>query len=134
MKLPETLLKECKTLICTACPMGCSLQAKKSGNEVIVTGARCKRGRQYAQDEMINPKRMVTTTLIIRNGEIRRLPVRTVKPFPISRIHELIEYLSTVEVEAPIQCGQIIVANCLGEGVDLIATRTVPTRLNQPVR
>jgi CxxC motif-containing protein len=114
--------------------MGCSLQAEKSGDELVVTGARCKRGRQYAQDEMINPRRIVTTTLIIRNGEIRRLPVRTSKPFPLSRIHELIEYLSTVEVEAPIQSGQIIAANCLGEGIDLIATRTVSARLTQLVR
>ncbi|MBP8933742.1 MAG: DUF1667 domain-containing protein, partial [Candidatus Atribacteria bacterium] len=81
-----------------------------------------------AQDEMTNPKRTVTTTVIIQNGEIRRLPVRTTKPFPLRRISELIKFLSTIEVKAPIKIGQVIVTNCLGEDVDIIATRSISGR------
>ena len=128
LKLSETRLKESKQLICTACPMGCSLQAEKDGKKIMVTGAKCKRGSQYAQDEMTNPKRTVTTTVIIQNGEIRRLPVRTTKPFPLRRISELIKFLSTIEVKAPIKIGQVIVTNCLGEDVDIIATRSISCR------
>jgi len=40
----------------------------------------------------------------------------------------LIQFLSTIEVEAPVQVGQVIATNCLGEGVDIIATRTILRR------
>ena len=127
LKSPEVPLKESKTLVCTACPMGCSLQAEKNGDEVVVLGARCKRGQKYAQDEVTNPKRTVTTTIVVRNGAIRRLPVRTTQPFPLSRVLELVNSLSALEVQAPIARGQVIMNDCLGEGIDLIATRTVPS-------
>ncbi len=108
--------------------MGCSLRVEKDGEKIVVTGAKCKRGSQYAQDEMLNPKRTVTTTVVVLNGEIRRLPVRTKKPFPLRRVSELIQFLSTIEVEAPVQVGLVIATNCLGEGVDIIATRTILRR------
>ena len=108
--------------------MGCSLRVEKDGEKIVVTGAKCKRGSQYAQDEILNPKRSVTTTVVILNGEIRRLPVRTKNPFPLRRISELIQFLSTIEAEAPVHVGQVIATNSLGEGVDIIATRTVLKR------
>jgi CxxC motif-containing protein len=128
LKLSEAQSKESKQLICTSCPMGCSLRVEKDGEKIVVTGAKCKRGSQYAQDEMLNPKRTVTTTVVVLNGEIRRLPVRTKKPFPLRRVSELIQFLSTIEVEVPVQVGQVIATNCLGEGVDIIATRTILRR------
>lgn len=130
LKLSEAQSKVSKQLICTSCPLGCSLEAQKDGEKIVVTGAKCNRGSQYAQDEIVNPKRTVTTTIVVLNGEIRRLPVRTNKPFPLRRISELIQFLSTIEVEAPVYVGQVITTNCLGEGVDIIATRTILRRSN----
>ena len=127
LKLSEAQSKESKQLICTSCPMGCSLRVEKDG-ENCSYWCKMQTGSQYAQDEMLNPKRTVTTTVVVLNGEIRRLPVRTKKPFPLRRILELIQFLSTIEVEAPVQVGQVIATNCLGEGVDIIATRTILRR------
>ncbi|MEI6157415.1 MAG: DUF1667 domain-containing protein, partial [Atribacterota bacterium] len=82
MKSPEIQSREYKQLICTACPMGCTLEAEKEGDLIQVKGGRCQRGGKYAQDEITNPRRVMTTTCVMDGGELRRLPIRTTKPFP----------------------------------------------------
>ena len=61
-----------KELICIVCPKGCRL---KVDNEFNVTGNGCNRGIKYAKDELTNPTRMVTSTVVVLDGEINRLPV-----------------------------------------------------------
>ncbi|MEN3185454.1 MAG: DUF1667 domain-containing protein [Atribacterota bacterium] len=86
----------------------------------------CKRGKEYAYREITAPCRLVTTTIPIRGGVIPRLPVRTSAPFPKGKIRELMIFLKSLEVQAPIKRGTVIVENLLGEkGVHLLATRTV---------
>ncbi len=77
---------------------------------------------------MTNPRRVVTTTLRIKNGVWRRIPVRTSSPFPRDKIPELMRFLNSLEVEAPQKRGDIMVKNLLGEGVDLVVTRTIERR------
>jgi len=78
-----------------------------------------------------HPCRVVTTTVRVRGGEIPRLPVRTSRPFPKDRIFELMGFLHSLEVEAPVTRGEVILRNLLGEDIDLVATRTI-RRLSEP--
>ncbi len=124
MKLEEQKSKESLELICVVCPLGCNLSVVRDDDSIQVKGG-CKKGEKYAKEEIVNPRRVVTTTLRIKNGVYRRVPVRTSSPVPRDKIPELMKFLSSLEVEAPQRRGDIIVKNLWGEGVDLIATRTV---------
>lgn len=112
-------------LICIVCPQGCRLQGVKEGDSLTIRGG-CKRGKEYAYKEITAPCRLVTTTIPIRGGVVARLPVRTSAPFPKRRIRELMIFLKSLEVQAPITRGAIVVNDILGErGIHLLAARTV---------
>lgn len=112
-------------LICIVCPKGCRLEGEEKEGTVTVKGG-CKRGEEYAYREVKHPCRIVTTTVPIRGGEFSRLPVRTSAPFPKKKIPDLMIFLRSLEVEAPIRVGEVVAENLLGEkGVHLLATRTV---------
>jgi CxxC motif-containing protein len=111
-----------KELICIVCPKGCHL---KIDENLKVTGNGCARGIKYGIDELTNPTRMLTSTVVILNGEISRLPVVTSNPIPKDKIMAVMKEINQVKVEAPIYVKDIIIPNVLGLGVDLIATRDI---------
>ena len=120
-------MKDKKSLICVTCPMGCSLDvALEDGQVVAVEGQGCKRGLAYAKDEIANPRRVVTTTVRVQAGRHPLLPVYTDGPFPRGQILELLAELRQVAVSAPVQAGQVILADALGTGIQVLASRDMP--------
>lgn len=111
-----------KELICIVCPKGCHLKIDEQNH---VTGNSCKRGVTYAISETTNPTRIITSTVKIENGTINRLPIRTEKPAPKSKIFDIMNYLNKITVNAPVKVGDIIVENILDTNVNIIATRTI---------
>jgi len=111
-------------VFCIVCPLGCRIGVEQGSDGLILRGG-CSRGQEYARQEVTSPCRVVTTTVRIRGGEIPRLPVRTSAPFPRERIFELMEFLRTFEVAAPVRRGEVLVEDLLGTGVHLVATRTI---------
>ena len=110
-----------RELICIVCPNGCRIEVGDSGD---IMGYRCERGREYAQAELTNPTRVLTSTVRMTGGAHRRCPVKTDGPIPKGLLMEAMELLCCVDLQAPIECGQIIVENFLGMDVNLIATRS----------
>jgi CxxC motif-containing protein len=111
------------TLICITCPMGCALAVVHEGQTVTsVTGNHCKRGPGYAQAELSDPRRMVATTVRARGGARPLLPVYTAAPFPKGRIFELLAALRGVDVAAPMRADQVVLADALGTGIDVLAS------------
>ena len=111
-----------KELICIVCPKGCHLIIDDNLN---VAGNGCNRGIKYGIDELTNPTRMVTSTVVVVNGEIPRLPVVTEKPIPKDKIMEVMQEINKVKVEAPIHIKDVIISNILGLGINVLATRDV---------
>ena len=111
-----------KELICITCPRGCHLQVDENLN---VTGNTCARGKTYGIAEVTNPTRMISSTVKITDGEIIRLPVATASPIPKGKIFDVMAEINKVSVKAPIKCGDAVIKNVLGLGVDIVATRTV---------
>lgn len=109
-------------LICITCPRGCHLEVDDNMN---VTGNFCPRGAKYAVDELTNPKRMVTSTVKVLNGELKRLPVMTSAPIPKDKIFDVMEEIKKVEVSAPLELGSVIIENILDLGVNIVSTRTL---------
>lgn len=115
-------------LVCISCPMGCRLTLEKDDNAADgykVTGNICKRGVAYAIKEVTAPTRMVTSTVKIVGGALPRLPVRTEQAIPKGQIKACMAIINGLSVTSPVYMGQVLVADILGTGVNLIASRSL---------
>ncbi|HOT91160.1 MAG TPA: DUF1667 domain-containing protein [Anaerolineae bacterium] len=114
-------------MICITCPMGCSVEVTREGETLLsVDGNTCPRGEAYVRRELTDPRRMVATTVRVKGGLHPLVPVYTARPFPKPRIFELLEALRQVELEAPVATGQVVLANALDTGIDILASREMP--------
>ncbi len=113
-----------KKITCIECPQGCSLTVEMGeGTVVRVTGNRCGKGESYAQEECVNPVRTLTSSVVAEGLSLRIVPVKTDKPIPKVRIFDAMNAIRGVKLSVPVDCGDIVVANFLDLGVNLIATR-----------
>lgn len=110
-------------VICVTCPKGCTLEVNKDGETVVSVLNGCKRGHEYAKQELTDPRRMVASSVRIRGSIHPLLPVYTSAPFPKPRIPELLKQLRQVEVTAPVKMEQVIIENALGTGINVLASR-----------
>lgn len=121
-------MKKTVNLTCIGCPLGCSLAAEMEGKEVIsVTGNNCGVGDKYAHKELTNPTRIVTSTVKVTGGMLPAVSVKTAGDIPKGKIFDCVSALKTVEVQAPVSIGQVIVENICGTGVSVIATKNIRT-------
>ncbi len=120
-------MAETSEIICVACPKGCTLQVKHEGKDVLeVIGAGCRRGKEYAICELQDPRRMVASTVKVKDGLHPLVPVYTRKAFPKPLIPQLAKKLREVEVPAPVEINQVVLENALDTGIDIIASRDMP--------
>ena len=110
-----------KTMTCIVCPRGCGLEIEAAEPSPVVRGAACKRGVEYALRELVDPRRVLTSTVRVATGPLRRLPVRTSAPIPLPRLVEAARALDAISVMPPLPCGTIIAPDWLGLGADLVA-------------
>jgi len=54
------------------------------------------------------------------------VPVCTAAPIPKPLIFDLLAELRRVELQAPVQIGQVVLGDALDTGVDVLATRNLP--------
>lgn len=112
--------------ICIKCPLSCEIEVTAKNDEIVgIKGYKCKQGKEYAINEFTNPVRIVTTTVCVADGLLPVVPVRSEHPVPRDLIKECVKQLRTVQIEAPIECGDIICQNILDTGVDIIASRNL---------
>lgn len=111
-----------KSLTCIICPNGCLLEVDKQGDEFIVSGNMCKRGREFAVNEITNPKRSICSTVRTAYMSTPRLPVRTDGEIPFDYIFKVMGEINKVYIDHPVHSGEIIICDVLGTGVNIIAT------------
>ena len=119
-----------KEMICIVCPRGCHLEVSNPP-DCVVTGNACARGAVYGREEMLDPKRIVTTTCPLAVDKTEnslcvphRIPVRTTIGVPKNMVHELVEELSKKEIALPVMEGQVLIENWKGTNASVIATRS----------
>ncbi|MEM4976523.1 MAG: DUF1667 domain-containing protein [Desulfurococcaceae archaeon] len=112
-----------KELVCIVCPASCTLRVIVEGDEVKVDGAMCSRGVDFARREVTSPLRYVMSVVKVRNGEFPTASVITRKPVPKDCIWIVMDKLADIELEAPVEIGQIVVSDVCG--TDVVATRRV---------
>jgi CxxC motif-containing protein len=117
-----------KNMRCIVCPEGCILSLQydnKTGGLLKVVGHRCKRGIKFAEEEIINPVRTLTTTVKISSKKAVRLAVRSSIPVRRDKILSIIKAIRKLEVMAPVMAGDIIIHDVLGTGADIISCSSV---------
>ena len=111
-------------ITCILCPIGCEIRINKK-LLMIIDGAKCNKGIEYSKNEVLNPKRILTTSILVKNGIFPLVSVKTNKPIPKDEIFNILKIIKNKSVNAPIYIGDIIIKNILDTGADIIATKTV---------
>ena len=111
-------------MICIVCPKGCRLKVDAQ-NGYKVTGHGCARGEAYGREELINPLRVITSTVRIAGARHRRCPVKTAGAIPKRLIADAIRLLDGVELTAPVETGQIAISDVCGTGIPFVTTRSL---------
>ena len=119
---------EKRELTCISCPMGCQMTVAMDNGDIKVTGNTCKRGEIYAKKEVTDPRRVVTSSVRVKNGELMRVSVKTETDIPKDKIFDCMADIFKAEAIAPVKIGDIIIENCAGTGIAVIATRNVGKR------
>lgn len=114
-----------RTLTCIVCPKSCRLYVENAGSEIQITGYGCKRGLEYASEEIREPRRMLTATVTVRNGILPRLPVVSSAPIPRRLFDACFQELAIVIVNAPVKLGQVILHDVQKTGIDILASRSL---------
>lgn len=121
-------MEEIIKIICISCPQGCALEVTMEGKTITnVDGASCKQGKEYAELEIADPRRMIASTVRVKNGFHPLVPVYTKMPIPKNMIKNVLKELREVELTAPVANGSIVIENILGTGIDIITSREMPT-------
>lgn len=107
-----------KKLTCVECPLGCEIEVEMEGSTILsLRGNGCFRGKAYAMNEVICPKRVVTST--VRSEDGRLIPVKTDKPVKKSEIFSVMEKIRQTTCRSDVKIGDVLVEN-IEEDANLI--------------
>ena len=122
------MTRRVQSVLCIDCPTGCSGEVViEDGVVVEMRGYTCKRGRAYVAQEVLAPKRTVTTTVRVNGGALALLPVVSDRPVPKDSIFACLGQLRKVTVTAPVATDSVVLADILGLGVNFVAARDCPS-------
>ncbi len=111
-----------KTITCIECPIGCSVIVSLENDKILsVTGNGCPRGKVYAENEIVCPRRVLTTTIKTTSGKM--LAVKTERPIKKSETFALIEKIRSTITE-PKHIGEVIIKN-VSEDIDLVSAQEI---------
>lgn len=115
-----------KEYTCITCPRGCVIEAQVEHDAIVsIEGAACDKGRKFVEQELVDPKRNIATSVLVLNGACPLASVRLTRPVPRAKISALLEAIKHATLNAPVSIGDIVIGNVLGLGSDVIATRHV---------
>ena len=141
-----------RTLTCVICPNGCELEVawecvtaegtnancvaeagtpeNISGEtcNITVAGNKCPRGVEYAEQEIKNPMRTIASSVNLEGGAMPLVSVRVTGPIPKAKIMDVMDVIRKTTVSAPVKIGDVVIADVLGLGVDVVATRNVDVK------
>ena len=110
-----------KEIICVICPSSCHVTVSgEDGKVTDIHGYTCKRGKEYAENEFIAPKRTLTSTVRANGYKSPIIPVRSDKPLPKEKMFECMEVLRKTTVDPPYAMGKVVIENILDTGVNII--------------
>ncbi len=113
-------------ITCIICPIGCKILVRTDGKNVsLVEGEKCQRGKEYACSEALDPRRILTTSVLIKDGQWPLVSVKTTAPVPKKELFTVLKHIWKLQVCAPVKCGQVLSTNIAGTGIHVVATKTI---------
>ena len=110
-----------RELTCVECPMGCKITVKEENGVKEFSGYSCPRGKMYAENEIVDPKRVVTSTVKLVSGGV--LPVKTDAPVSKKDMFKVMEVINSITVSTPIKTGDIVKENVFG--ANIVSAKTI---------
>ena len=115
-----------RTFTCIVCPNGCEIEAQYEGAQVLaVSGNLCAKGETYAIQELVAPCRTIATSVRVEGGALPLASVRLTNAVPKERIFDVMREINRHTLTAPVRIGDVVVADILGLGSDVIVTKNV---------
>ena len=115
-----------KEITCIVCPISCKIQVKTDGKQFeICDGNKCKRGIEYARSEALDPRRMLTSSVLVKNGEWPLVSVKSSNSVPKNKVFEVLFEIKKAKIIAPVNLGQVIIKNVADTKIDIIATKSI---------
>lgn len=119
---------ETSLITCVICPKGCSISVdwtEENGEKKIVSvrGNSCKRGEVYASQEVVDPKRVLTSTVKLINNELSVLPIRSSSPIRKEKLFEAMDEIKKTVIDRDIKIGDVIIENIASTNVSMISCR-----------
>lgn len=113
-----------RQMTCIQCPVGCTLSVDMDGQGKIlsISGNKCKRGPLYAEKEIKDPRRSVSSTILIEGSKWPSVSVKTSPEIPKDMIFPVMKEIRAARVKAPIHMGDILIKNVAGTDSDIVAT------------
>jgi len=117
---------EKRHFVCVICPIGCEIDVVHDGDRIIsMEGNKCKKSDEFVKQELIEPMRVLTTTVRIQGARWPIIPVRTDKPVPKRLFPLIMSLLRRIKLQAPVGMLDLVVKDVAGTGANVIATRTL---------
>jgi len=115
-----------REFVCIICPNGCRISVEYEGTNIKnIKGDECPKGKDYVKNEITNPLRVFTGSVLVENGDFSLVSVKTSVPIPKKYLKRIGEITQRIKVDAPVTIGQIVASNLLDNNIDLIATRKI---------
>ena len=115
-----------KEITCIVCPIGCKILIKTDGKKFeLLDGNKCKQGIDYARSEALDPRRLLTSSVLLQDGEWPLVSVKTTQPIPKRDIIHVLTEIKKTKIVAPVKIGQIIIYNVAETGADVVATKSI---------
>jgi len=119
-------MSEGKEITCIVCPIGCKILVKKDGSNVkIIDGNKCKRGVEYARSEALDPRRMLTSSILVLGGEWPLVSVKSTQPVAKKHLFSVLSEIKKAKIKAPVKLGQVLIKNVSNTNIDIIATKNI---------
>ena len=118
---------EKKHFVCVVCPMGCEIDVVHDGSKIIsMEGNKCEKSEEFVSQELIEPMRILTTTVRIQGARWPVIPVRTDKTVPKRLFPRIMRQLRRIKLQTPVNMLDVVVKDVLRTGANIVATRTMP--------
>ncbi len=115
-----------REFVCIVCPNGCLLKAEiEDGKSISIEGGLCPKGKNYVENELVNPQRTLSTSVRVDHGELPLVSVRVDGPISKKYLFRFMDEVKKLRVQAPVHVGQILLADLWGTGVNVIATKNI---------
>jgi CxxC motif-containing protein len=101
--------------------------AESGNNQEVVSVAdnQCPRGEAYVRREILDPRRILTSTVGVVGGAQRLVPVKTAEEIPRNMLMQCMEIIRRTCCRAPVRRGDIIIRDILGTGISVVACADV---------